>query len=1033
MSSRSGNAEPIEGAFDRGTQVASEKISGERSYYSSLLKFGRSELLTLGMAFFLALTLWYVMGDTVRDHGNLAGTDTYWHVTLVDEALQRYENGESAGPISESINAGTPYLFDTGASYPQFSYWTAVVLGTVVGSSTLSYALLMFGSMLFAQLTFLFGFKQRFGVIPAAIGAFAFGYSPFLITNVGIQGRLPAVLAVSLLPMVLAAAMNILQHPTKKWWLIGLVATTLSVSFHPMVFYMAALGMGIIAGLMVFTSQISSRRVFLAISMIMFGVLASWVFLPTQLAEFSIKSAVVGNLANAAGPGVRASTGFDSNIVPFSIRWNSFDVGLVDINENYAGIGLALAGLLAPIVAWRKNVLLFVAAAFALYVLATGTLTPLWEMLPLAPALEPRRFLFPSVLIVSMAVAAAISVSILQIRVNHQISAKIRAALAISLLVALIAFDAVPLSDRLTPVARGAERNWTQPAEHTAEGGRMFWNAIRDWAPYYFVGRELDMEITGRLSEVDLATRQGYPETALEMLTLLDTRAVLTDSAQFPQLVNVISAEGFVERYRTGTQLMLTSDRPSTRVMAATRNVALSGGAANLYWSRILPNSVEFRLEFATNPTYVDSFDAIVISGLHAESTSQIEASMLRFVENGGLIIVEEPNRSGDAWFGVEGEARPVPEVLTIGTGEDAFQPQRFAIGGGQFTGTFYDDAGETVLSAVTDEGDIVPLIQKREMGEGAIYWVCCSIGNHTIVNPGRDYDLAYAVRAFFEEEFGGYGDVWPEQFGEDVEFLDGSDFQFDYAVDEATLVVISAAPLSQRKVLVDDEIELEIIRYGTVSAIVVPAGKHQVLLTTDSTFLKPGTLVIWIVSMLATAFLLRNLWGRLSTLPPPTGGVFPTIRRWVFEPPFTRRLAVGNGTVSVCEPRIGSVFDLKSIEGHYWRVEPSHTGSLLAVVLAEVSASSDELFEFSVAQLRLTDTSDKEFSVVTMNDLQTRELTFPNVFNMVDLKIPLLSDSVLVNPGESVRGYLVFEFASDVEYPFIHDNFLILRANQQD
>ena len=68
--------------------------------------------------------------------------------------------------------------------------------------------------------------------------------------------------------------------------------------------------------------------------------------------------------------------------------------------------GLALAGLLTPVFAWRKNVLFLIFSAITLYVLATGTLTPLWDKIPLSSALEPRRFLFPAYLMVALAIAA---------------------------------------------------------------------------------------------------------------------------------------------------------------------------------------------------------------------------------------------------------------------------------------------------------------------------------------------------------------------------------------------------------------------------------------------------------------------------------------------------------------------------------------------------------------------------------------------------------------------------------------------------
>jgi uncharacterized membrane protein len=84
----------------------------------------------------------------------LSGTDTYWHTTLIDEAIERAKNGDPIGPLAESINGGFPYMYDTGRSYPQFSYWVGVAVGLVAGGAAQSFAVMMFGAMLLAQLSF---------------------------------------------------------------------------------------------------------------------------------------------------------------------------------------------------------------------------------------------------------------------------------------------------------------------------------------------------------------------------------------------------------------------------------------------------------------------------------------------------------------------------------------------------------------------------------------------------------------------------------------------------------------------------------------------------------------------------------------------------------------------------------------------------------------------------------------------------------------------------------------------------------------
>jgi len=184
---------------------------------------------------------------------------------------------------------------------------------------------------------------------------------------------------------------------------------------------------------------------------------------------------------------------------------------------------------------------------------------------------------------VALAIAATIGVVITYIQINIRSVKMIRGVLVILMFIGLIAFDAVPMSDLLSPVSRATEKSWADPADGAADDGRFFWNAIKDWAPYYFVGRELDVDTTGRNPNIDLAIRQGYPEIAVTDLALLDVRAVLTDRGGFQSFADELVAQGFSPSYNRATQTLLVSDRPSTRIMKPTRNVGLLGVAANLY------------------------------------------------------------------------------------------------------------------------------------------------------------------------------------------------------------------------------------------------------------------------------------------------------------------------------------------------------------------------------------------------------------------------------------------------------------------
>ncbi|MDG0868197.1 hypothetical protein, partial [Candidatus Lucifugimonas marina] len=125
------------------------------------MKFRREWLLSnLAIPFLLLLILFFVLGDIVGKPNRLPGTDSYWHVTLIDEAYDRFTAGESIGPIAESINAGYPFIFDTDSSYPQFAYMTSLIVSILTGNAGITFGLMMFMASAISQLTFYFGFRS---------------------------------------------------------------------------------------------------------------------------------------------------------------------------------------------------------------------------------------------------------------------------------------------------------------------------------------------------------------------------------------------------------------------------------------------------------------------------------------------------------------------------------------------------------------------------------------------------------------------------------------------------------------------------------------------------------------------------------------------------------------------------------------------------------------------------------------------------------------------------------------------------------
>ena len=974
--------------------------------------------------------LFAVMGDVIRDPDNVPGTDSYWHITLIDEAYDRFSAGQPIGPIAETINLGIPYLYGTGSTYPQFAYWVSVLVATVVGSAERAFTLLMFLSILSAQLTFFFGFRKRLGTVGAAFGALAFGYAPFLMTNVLPQGRFPAVLSIALLPLMFAAVLETLESPSKRWWIAGLLAVVLSTAFHAMVFYIAVIGVAVIAVAHVLSIRTSIKRIALTGAMIVLGVFLAWLFLPTALSSLSPNSATASTLTSPGDAGVRASTGADSEIVPFSIRWNSFDADLRNFNENYAGLGLAIAALFTMVVTWRRRIVLYGGATVFVYVLATGSLTPFWEMIPLASQLEPRRFLFPAYLGAGLVIGSGVAIFVSEIRYPRNLLLALRGVVALIVIAGLVVYDAVPMTDRINPERREQERVWTRVANDHSNGGRALWMFAKDFAPYFYIGRKANVETVGRNADLEEAILQGYPETSLNKIALMDIRMVLTEATGVVRFVDLLNEHGFVERNRFVTQALLTSDRPASRVQEASRSVGLIGAAATKYWSRIIPSSINISSVSRNNASLVESLDAIVLSPYSISDDSDAESILMEYVETGGKVIIGEPNQLGEDIFETQAVQRVVPRVLSIDTDEGKIETRPFEIGGGAFVGNFYDDAGEAVIVGTGPDGEEIALVQKRVVGDGAIYWVCCNVGNHIIVNPGDDLELAHLLRDYFETEIGGYRDVWPAPFGSNVMSSSPSDFEFEYESESPIIVVISDSKVPQRVIEIDDEIVVEPFNYGKAYAVPLPAGSHRVHIFAETTALTPTVIMVWLIALAATAVLLISLWDRFSLLGPAGGGILGFVRRWFTEPPFVVEIQVSNGTVQVCEPRIGRRIDLKYSSGNndYVRIETAGEDRSLAVVLIEVNASDTKNLTFDTAQLNLISQLGTSYLPIPATDITPVGLLVPNLFYMFDTKSQLLERVIELDPSESKRGLLVYEFSTTEEYPFVHDEFMKLK-----
>jgi xanthosine utilization system XapX-like protein len=959
--------------------------------------------------------LYFVLGDIVGKPYNLPGTDTYWHVTLIDEAYERLKAGEPIGPIAESINAGHAYLYDTDTTYPQFVYITSIFLSLFTGDAGTTYGVMMFLASAVAQLSFYFGFRSRFGHGGAAIGAIAFAYAPFTLTNFVPQGRYPGLLAVSTLPGVMAGILAIMDRPSRTKWILTMLAVGLSVAFHAMVFYIAAIPIALIAGLYALANRVAVSRILLAVSTTIGGVLIVWIFLPDAIADLTQRGGVAGVAVGSEGAGVRASTGANSEFLPFSIRWNAFDTVNRLSYENYAGIGIVAASIVAAVFSKSWQVLIYSFGTFTAYVLTTGSLTPLWEKLPLAEQLEPRRFLFPAYLGAAMMVAAG---SGRMIRVMYQDrSVKSLAFFVVPLIaiIGLISYDAIPMIRRIAP-EDGYELAWTGALENVDVDGRLFWNANRDFSPYYFIGRKSSVDTVGRIGVVDASIRDGFTDRAMAEIALLNTRAVLTDSVQFSTFVAAIEEAGFDQIGKWRTQVLLASESAGSPFMNQTRDVGLFGIAADEYWSRIFPNSLHIENPASIPPEYLESFRAVVLSAYSISDVEAAETALRTYMENGGIVIYGEPNKGGRNLFDAEHTIEDVPQNIVVNGIDGPREILPFSIGGGRFAGVHYEDAGEIVLTGTTPEGEIVPLIQKESVGLGAMYWVCCNVGNHTVVNPGRDLALVDEINKYFVSEIGEFGSVWPTEFDADISQVGPSTFTISYSSEKPVPILISFASRNKRSLTDESGNSIELLHAGPISAALLPAGSHELTMGTEAKAIEPSIAFIWLIGLATGAAVLTLGWRILSTNGPPTEVLALIGLRKYLSPKGVGTIDMPNGTITFQAPRLVSVHEeIESTSGAFQIFTPDDESHQLAILYVEISNSKLGERVISISDIRLH-SSNGTISRPMEGVKTVEKLSDSSWISLLDVRSSLLTDENDFGSASSVSGFVVFAIAADAD-----------------
>jgi hypothetical protein len=949
------------------------------------------------------------IGDLIINPDHLPGTDTYFHVALIDEAQDRFRAGEPIGPVAEAIDGGRPYLYDTDNTYPQFSYVLSLIFGLVTRSAGATYGLMLFAGLAVAQLTFYFGFRSRFGIAGSLIGALAFVYSPYTLTSIDPQGRFPGLMAVTTMPAMMIGTLSIMDSPSRRKWFFTALAFGISAAFHAMVFYIAVVPLAVTSALYVITNKIAVSRSVLAVAAVFAGVLALWIFLPDSVADLTQRGGLVGIGSSSDGPGVRATTGATSKFLPFSIRWNSFDVAYRLTNENYAGVGILIASIVALVVARNRQVFVFGGGTAVAYLLATGSLTPLWDHLPLASQLEPRRFLFPAYLSASVviAVGSGLLVTTLanqQSRINFAVS-----GITLVLIIGAVAYDAVPMVQRIAPKPPLSENYWSESLARVDTDGRLFWNAHRDFSPYYFVGRQSGIETVGRVGSVDAAVREGFVDTAMAELALYRIRSLISDDKSFRSLVAAAEREGFKKIGQWSNQVLLASEKPSSIIMDQSRDVALVGTAANLYWSRIFSNSVVIHDPDQIPKELLSSFKIIVMSAYRTTNNEVLEKALTEYMDEGGIVIFEEPNKSGENLFGAEHTIKDVPEVFAVNGIDGPVEVLPFTISGGRFAGNYYEDIGEVTLTGSTPEGEIIPLVQKRDVGRGAMYWVCCNIGNHTVVNPGKDFSMASVISKYFESEIGEFRSIWPTSFDADVEHLGPSEYEISYTAKSPIPVIISTRAINKRSLVLEDGTRIQIYPFGPVGSALMPSGTHVVSLETVAAPVTLSIAFIWIIGLAFGVTILWRGWRYLSFEGPSTFMLaLIGLRRYV-TPKWSGEIPTARGTLLFRPPVLVPSYEELAITSGVLQVFTPIDGEYeLAVLYVELKSPENKAQNISASDIWVhTDVGE---ALIPMDGVQIVEkLGRSSWISSLERRHSLLNGELDVEAEVPVSGFVVF------------------------
>jgi len=264
----------------------------------------------------------------------------------------------------------------------------------------------------------------------------------------------------------------------------------------------------------------------------------------------------------------------------------------------------------------------------------------------------------------------------------------------------------------------------------------------------------------------------------------------------------------------------------------------------------------------------LNSFRVIVLSAYRIPDIERADKIFMDYVERGGIVVIEEQNLVNFDLFEVQSVYEDVPNqwivIDPIGASESPTELKEF---GENFRGVRYETDGELVLTGLSPTGEVIPLVQKISVGQGAIYWVCCNVGNH--IDGKSDIALATSLQDFFEDEIGGYTSMWPTAFDAEIEQLGPSKYTITYDVEEATPIVFSFDGIDSRVLTQEDGTSVELFRFGQhgrQGAAVLPAGAHTLTFDTEGEIVALPILFVWGIGIIMFGSVVTFGWRSLNT-----------------------------------------------------------------------------------------------------------------------------------------------------------------------